>query len=713
MNGMWRRWGLRSGSRSAGVSPATPALRSAFADLALWALCTILMVAGVSASARHGEMEYRLASLPAQANARSEFLERSYSVLSDLALRCPTERQTDVLSAAEAIYQVMWALRPLPPSPEEVRQAEARTRAFWGELEREYPVIRAVRSGQSLTISRMRPIPVARGIERCALLRIGEPGPDPEWRIVALTASTLGPGVLHAGVDGFGTIGVPVACAEPATLKGAILDAATGKPWPGRVHVRCSDGILRHGEAFRANSTLSEKPVVFRPASYRLPFFYSDGTFEIRVPPGDTHMALERGFEHPITRTVVRLKPGETREITLSSRRALDMAATGWVSGDTHVHWVRNSWDVNEGLELLGMVQRAEDVRVINNLTLYQWRAAQQGGTFIKPDHHPMGPAPGMCDASWHVQMAEEYRNDNHYGHINLLGLRKLIEPIATGAGSGGPPGTPDWPTNRPAIIEARRQGGISIEAHNLGPFNASAVPVHVALGLTDSLDQLDAEHYYRFLNCGFHIGLSNGSDHPARVVGCARVYARMPGSGGKPLPFTYARWLEAVAGGRTFTTSGPLLLMKVNGREPGDVADVEGATELTVEVRAWSRKPLGVVEIVSNGDVLKSVRTSARTCTLRVKVRADESRWFCARASRNGIWNAILAPDVAHTSAVYARIGGREVRKPDAARFWVANIEEHVRRLKATGVFADEAQRAQALAEAQEGLERYRALLR
>jgi hypothetical protein len=679
-------------------------------------LAAVVACACLSVAVRgHGEMEYRMAQPPQHANARSSFLEHSYRALSDLALRFPTERQRDVLRAAEAIYQVLWAWRSAPPSADEVRRVERQTAAFWRSLEAEYPAVRVRVSGGRLAVGPLKPIPVARGIERGVLVIVEGKGRDERehWYIVALKADTLGAGSVETPVGNLGSVHIPVRCVEPAVLSGTILDADRGKPWPGRVHVRCSDGILRHGEAFKANETLSVKPVVFRPASYRLPFFYSDGTFEVHLPPGRTRVTLERGFEEPLVHTTITLKPGERREVTLRSRRGMDMRKLGWISGDTHVHWVRNTWDVNEPLELLPMVQRAEDIRVINNLTLYQYRPTEQGGAFIKPDHYPMGPVPGMCDAEWHVQMAEEYRNDNHYGHINLLGIRKLIEPIATGAGSGGPPGTPDWPTNRPAIHEARQQGGISIEAHNIGPFNASAVPVHVALGLADSLDQLDAEHYYRFLNCGFHIGLSNGSDHPARVVGCARVYARMPRRDGKPLPFTYERWIEAVRRGRTFTTSGPLLLLNVNNAEPGDTLDVRAGAPITIELQAWSRKPLGTVQIVSNGEVLKSARTSARTATICMKLTADQSRWFCARASLSGEWNAINAPDVAHTSAVFVRLNGREVIKPDAARFWIANIQEHIRRLVAIGAFASDDQKRQALEEARQGLVRYEDIAR
>ena len=211
---------------------------------------------------------------------------------------------------------------------------------------------------------------------------------------------------------------------------------------------------------------------------------------------------------------------------------------------------------------LLAMVQRAEDVRVANNLTLKHHTTNQN---FIAPTQFPMGPIPGYCSEDWHMEMAEEYRNEEFYGHLIFLNLKRLIEPISTGF-MGGPPFW-DYPHNLPAILEARAQGGAVIEAHGLG--NDADVPANVAHELADSLDQIEPEDYYRFLECGFQLPLSNGSDHPARVVGCARVYVKTK------LPFTYANWIDGLRQNRTFTTSGPLLFLEVNGHDIGDVIDV------------------------------------------------------------------------------------------------------------------------------------------
>jgi len=387
------------------------------------------------------------------------------------------------------------------------------------------------------------------------------------------------------------------------------------------------------------------------------------------------------------------------------------MKAEGWISGDTHIHWAQNSWDVNEDIALLAMVQRAEDLRVANNLTLYQWRPQ---GAFIKPDQFPMGPVPGRCDSDYHIQMGEEYRNDRFYGHVNLLNIKKIIEPIATGPGSGGPSDAYDYPINKTALEECHAQGGICCEAHGFGPYENADVPINVVNGLSDALDQIDPEYYYLLLNCGLRIPLGNGSDHPARVAGSARVYVKVDGA------FTYERWIEGIRRDRTFVTSGPLLFLTVNGEDIGSKLDVAKGALLKVHARAVSRFPIGNLQIVSNGEVIASLRTEDAEAELEAEVHAVESRWFVARCAPEGIYAPIKTaeeyytarPHIAHTSAIYVNVGGQPVRKRQAIETIIERMKRHAADIEARGNFAAEAQRQEAVGYVQDGIEQYTALL-
>jgi hypothetical protein len=210
-------------------------------------------------------------------------------------------------------------------------------------------------------------------------------------------SETFLPVTIQSVSSGSREIKIPVRVVAPATLKGTLIEKSTGKVWPGRVHLVSSDNQLRQAGASALHETLSEKSLLqfpLRNRFYKLPFFYSDGSFEIQVPPGTTRVTLERGYEHPLVSKTISLVAGEIHEVTLASERFLDMQQLGWISGDTHIHWAINSWDVNEDIDLLALVQKAEDLRVANNLTL---KHHTDNVNFIAPTQFPMGPVPGYA----------------------------------------------------------------------------------------------------------------------------------------------------------------------------------------------------------------------------------------------------------------------------------------------------------------------------
>lgn len=553
-----------------------------------------------------------------------------------------------------------------------------------------------------LASSPSQPLPMVRGLPRVVVVRERTASGRDHFTPYHLTASESPLAWVHREAP----LTLPVELTEPATVHGVLHEGNHADPFPGRLRALGSDGILRKGVRFEDNATLSEKnllPFIFtgRGANYALPFFYSDGRFEVKLPPGEATLTLERGFEHPLVTQSLRLEPGETRELKLRSERFLDPTARGWFSGDTHIHWAKNWWSEEEDIKLLAMVQRAEDLRVVNNLTLKHHTRDQD---FLAPTQFPMGPIPGLCDADYHAQQAEEYRNEEFYGHIILLNIKRLIEPVSTGS-MGGPPHFWDWPPNTHAIEEARRQGGISIEAHGLGRNND--VPVNVAQGLSDSLDQMPPEDYYRFLDCGFQIPLSNGSDHPARVAGCCRVYVKTE------LPFTYERWIQGIRRNRTFTTSGPLLFLTANDREVGEVLDLEKGATVNLSVEAHSRHPLGKVELLVNGKVVDRVETDeGKHATVQHHLTLEESSWVVARASRSDSFNALDGPDIAHTSAIYLQMDGQPRIVPGAAEEWIRRMETHARDLEQNGRFQTEAQRAEAVGHVRAGIKVYQRLL-
>lgn len=645
-----------------------------------------------------------------------------YEFLLDLVRRCPLANQTQV------VQQLIEENRLATQSPQAIGLSELqeKRRLLADALHQRLATLSATWRSDTLTWNAPLPeVVVAEGLTRYVIVELRN-DTDQALQIVADSDSqdpsrqmTVLPGrqqpfLLSVGSEGTLTrftftsgsdirsIDSPVKIVPAAKLHVKLIDGDAEAPTAGRVWVEGGDGQMRRAGSFAGNASFLEKPILelTTPAVTSIPFFYAKDEIEIDVPPGNVSVTLERGFEHRLVTERVEVKPGEVCAVTLRSKRFYDAAAAGWVSGDTHIHWVTNAWNVDLPLADLGLVQRAEDLRVANNLTLLH---RTRNDAFIKPSQAPIGPLRDLSDTNYHIEMAEEYRNQNLYGHLCLLNLQWLVLPIGTGPQIAGDDSV-DFPLNKSAILEARGQGGISIEAHGVGANHE--LPLNAIHGLTDSIDQLDPNDYYRLLDCGFQVPLTNGSDHPARIVGCARAYVAIDGL------FDYEKWIDGIRRGQTFTTSGPLLFLTVDGRGPGSVIHSADKEPRTVKLKAMSRFPLGRVQILSNGQLIKEVETEECELVIECLIPGDESRWVVARCSRNEHWNALWHADVAHTSAIYIHREGRPVFRESSAREWIDRMRMHTRDIKSKGRFANVSQRDQAVAYVDESIRRYQRVI-
>ncbi|MEX0601225.1 MAG: CehA/McbA family metallohydrolase, partial [Rhodothermales bacterium] len=181
----------------------------------------------------------------------------------------------------------------------------------------------------------------------------------------------------------------------------------------------------------------------------------------------------------------------------------------------------------------------------------------------------------------------------------------------------------------------------------------------------------LITEHYYHLLDLGFPLTATAGSDFPwcgkphdgsAEIpvheqarIGNARFYAYLGDDG-----LTYANWMDAVRAGRTFATSGPVLLLEVDGRKPGAAIDLPESGPVTIEATARGHAagiPLASIEIVAHGTVIASASAddpdqSTERLRIRTSLEVEEGVWIAARATAGSM-------QVAHTTPVYVTVDG------------------------------------------------------
>jgi hypothetical protein len=444
---------------------------------------------------------------------------------------------------------------------------------------------------------------------------------------------------------------------HPGRLQVRIIDAADDGPTFCRVNVVGADGnfyeprdnVLAPYSLHRLANRLGKGP--FRYYGW---FFYTAGTFEVDVPPGPTRVEVWKGYEYRPQTATVTARADARASVKLTLRRTTPMAAEGYYSGDTHVHLTRATADDEaRALELMA----SEDIRYGSLLSHNDGRTYSGSmHSELHPQHRGFGPSSIVERGPYAIASGQEYVCGS-YGHICLYFHRRMVCEGQTLNPSR-------WPLLGLLGAETRELGGYSIHAH--GGY-ANEIYVDVPQRVTDGVELLQFAEYrgvtlegwYRMLNVGYRFPAVGACDYPyCRALGDCRTYVYNPR---RP---TFGEWIRRAAEGRSFFTTGPLLLVELDGRRPGDVIQRSNADTGSLRARVRVRSevtPVTQVELVVNGRreaVRKIPAASAGWFEFEHRVAVQGPLWMAARA-----WSDSPPgrPDAeAHTNPVWVTIDGR-----------------------------------------------------
>ena len=140
-------------------------------------------------------------------------------------------------------------------------------------------------------------------------------------------------------------------------VRTTVVDDATGRPIPCRVHFRSPEGVpyAPHGHHAHLNSELHTWHIDVG-GDVRLggvTYAYIDGRCEGWLPRGEVLVDVAHGFEYEPLRAAIQIAPGQ-QELTLRLKRWCDMNARHNYSGDTHVHFLSTQGAQLEMLRLPG-----------------------------------------------------------------------------------------------------------------------------------------------------------------------------------------------------------------------------------------------------------------------------------------------------------------------------------------------------------------------
>ncbi|MGQ0647992.1 MAG: CehA/McbA family metallohydrolase, partial [Gemmatimonadaceae bacterium] len=472
--------------------------------------------------------------------------------------------------------------------------------------------------------------------------------------------------------------------APEGKLRIVATDAATGRSIPARVSVRGiaaryygpDDGWLHAADGFDRDER-----------RFEFTYFHADSAATVTLPAGDATIEAMRGIEYePVVRRVS-VRSGVTTTVRVPLRRLDDPASRGWISGDLHVHMNYGGTYRNTPARLVRQA-RAEGLRVVENLIVNKESRIPDIGYF--------SGAPDPASTPDVLLKHDEEFHTSFWGHTGLLGLSQHVV-LPNYAGYANTAAASLFPSNSQVLETARAQGGITGYVH---PFDAwpqpddltrpltNAFPVDLALGLVDYYEALGfvddfmptQRVWYSALNCGFRLAVGAGTDAMANYaslrgpVGMNRVYARVRG------PLTHRAFLDAIKAGRTFATNAPLLELTIGGRGPGDELRLPaGRRQLGAQIRMRSMVPIDHLEIVHNGQAIRTIDTSAdgRRADAIVDFEVTGSGWYLLRAWSERARHPVLdLYPMGTTSPIYVTMNDAPVRSTADGRYFIAWID-------------------------------------
>ena len=521
------------------------------------------------------------------------------------------------------------------------------------------------------------------------------------------------------------------------SLNGQVIDADTGELLSCRIYIRGENGQWYYPGSASANGSaiVYQKQNRANRNSTEMHTTLSANPFTVRLPSGKYKITAERGKEYfPQTKSVnVGTEPVR---LVISLKRWINMAQLGWYSGDTHVH---------RTLEELPNVQLAEDLNVSFPLLYWVTKAFQPPSTGDKSINQKIQPRLIVIDKT-HVI----YPLNTEYEIFSVpLGMAKSINRKSHTLGAffilnhktvfqkGVPPVTPI------GQIAREENALLELDKHNW-PWSMMLVPVmnidlfelannHIwrtefafskfgeappefmevetnSKGFTElGWIEYGFKNYYALLNCGFRLRPTAGTAsgvHPV-PLGFGRVYVKLKSG------FDYDRWIQGLNEGRSFVTTGPMLLVRINSFDPGHIfrQSAEDTATYSVVGTAQSIYPLERIEIVVNGLIAKTAEarniqmpSGAYFSRINENIDVATSSWIAIRCFER-------RPDgrsrFAHTAPFHVEFKGRPLQARKAeVDFLIKRMQKEIERNE--GVLPEKA-----LDEYRQALEIYQTIAR
>ncbi len=473
-------------------------------------------------------------------------------------------------------------------------------------------------------------------------------------------------------------------------VKIRILEKGSGKPVAVKLHVHGDSGeylapVDRH--RIPNDAWFEDYSVDFIHAGSHI-CTYIPGETVMKLPVGKVYIEVSKGFEIKPVRKIVSVSKG-TEEIEIEIEKVLSWREEGWVSADTHVHFLSPNSALLEG--------SAEGVNIINLL------ASQWGELFTNigdfDGRTTIGSKEAGGDGEYLVRVGTENRQ-HVLGHISLLGYDgDIITPLTTGGPDESALGDPIETLLTEWAEQCKKQDGIVILPHFPNPRlenaativsgNADGVEMTSWGSLYNGIDPYSLADWYRYLNCGYFVAAVGGTDKMSAgtAVGTVRTFAKIRDNH----EFTFEEWKEAIRAGHTFVSYGPLMNFTVDGKPMGSKIEMSsngGTVDISWNVASVT-VPMTRVELIVNGEIVESQEVSPDKGIGNWNEKVDKSSWYALLV--RGHYPDKREIITAHSSPVMIHLEGSGMLAAADALTILEQIEGSMAYLDTIGTRADE----------------------
>ncbi len=443
------------------------------------------------------------------------------------------------------------------------------------------------------------------------------------------------------------------------------VDEGTGESVPARLEFTKSGAKLKRDRKIPA---VGERWLI-------------EGVIPIQPPPGDYEFLAQRGPEFKSIRGGFTVERGARDSILIELERSIDMHAESWFSGDLSAELesaILHRWQFAEALDM------AVEAHPIADTDPPPKSAASKPAASKKQVDAPKSASPELTGYGWTARSLE-FRTSTaglalHRAPTELavpetllagestaamytllqqcLGNDEVLCEITQLAGRDVPVllahprarcarllSVSNRPDQDDALKLARDEN-----APEFGNWTMTlgkerlAIPILAPLPTRDRIrfqggrgaGALTEFLYWQILEAGLRLSptAASGFGRVDSHLGYNRVYAFIESE-----PSADA-WWQAVAGGRTTVTNGPLLRTMVNGGPPGTVQSSyrEEPIPLDIAVSLAVREPVDYLDVIFNGETLYSAKLEDHYRRGEFPdLSIDRSGWLVVRVITSG----------------------------------------------------------------------------